>query len=525
VAVPDLSAVSYLIPILLSLASLALGDLGLETGWKMPALVPLCALLPWLAGHAEARAGIAGRFRAAALLHRLAPALPVLGQYLAIGVLGWATSIEEWLGGELSLLSWPRPAQLLALAPYVLYTLGAIDAEARANTEHGPVRRSLRGFQSRMFLTGILPVAAYILLASFLGEWTALRVRVEEVALVSAGFTALMVVVLVRFLPLLLRSIWETEPLPEGPELVLLQQVARLAGFRCRELLLWRTGNLMANAAIVGVTGGSRRVFLSDALISRLGPRQLAAVFAHEIGHARRHHIPLFLIWALGFFAALDLLALEIDPAWDSWGVPILVAGLFVWLLGFGWLSRRVELDADLYSLELLRDGIGITSALLAVTRGQRDRGGWRHFSVSRRIEFLGRAASDPTAGNSLRRRLAFAWATGTLLFLVAGGMQVSGFLGGYGEEMIGVELRLGRYESAAMRLRSVSAPSEEVTLLVELASSTLGGDFPTPEEAAAECLGRAEEALSRGEVDLGNAWRHLASLAGADHDALQLGR
>ena len=63
----------------------------------------------------------------------------------------------------------------------------------------------------------------------------------------------------------------------------------------------------MANAAIVGFLPGHRTVLFSDSLLAGLPPRELAAVFAHEIGHARRHHVLVFGAWTLVFFLAGDL--------------------------------------------------------------------------------------------------------------------------------------------------------------------------------------------------------------------------
>jgi len=502
----------FLISILLALASLSMGEVGLETGWQMPALVPLLAPVPYLLGSLESRAGVAGHFRLSMLWHRIGRLAPLVLQFLAVGVLGWSLTVREWLGGELGLTIWPRPAQLLVLAPFVLYSAAAIDADARANTEPGSIRASLRRFQLRMFFAGLVPVALYVGGAALVGEWITLRVWIEEVTLFGTGFTAVLVVLLILLLPRFLRSAWEAHPLPDGPQLELLKGVARIAQFRCRELLVWSTGNLVANAAIVGLTSGSRRVFFSDALLAQLGPRQLAAVYAHEIGHARRHHVPLFLMWAIGYFYGLDLLRGVFGAEQELESGTFLAVGVALWMVGFGWLSRRVELDADLFSLSLLRDGLGITSALLQVARGRRDRGGWRHFSVNRRIEFLGRVVADPDVGARLRRRLGVAWALGALLLAATVIFQVSGMSADLPEERVVVDLRLGRYESAARHLGRVEEPDEGLAELTRLAARTLGVDFATREEAAERCGELADEA---GEKDLRLAWLHLAAIAG----------
>ena len=110
----------------------------------------------------------------------------------------------------------------------------------------------------------------------------------------------------------------------------------------------------------------------------------MAAVYAHEIGHAKRHHVAVFLAWALTFFMAGDLAAGWIAPGpGDQWlGTGILVGSLIVWALCFGWFSRRCELEADLFSLELLGDPEAMISALERVGGKLRDVAGWRHFST-----------------------------------------------------------------------------------------------------------------------------------------------
>ena len=69
----------------------------------------------------------------------------------------------------------------------------------------------------------------------------------------------------------------------------------------------------MSNAAIVGV-GGRRVVLFSDSLLASLPPGELAAVYGHEIGHAKSRHVAVFLVWTLAFFIAGDWLAAELAP-------------------------------------------------------------------------------------------------------------------------------------------------------------------------------------------------------------------
>ncbi len=502
-----------LISILLAVGSLALGDLGLSGGLRLPLAVPFLLLFPYALAAAQHRQGLRGRFRSAATLGRLCILSPVLSQYAAVGLLGWQESVEGWLGADVSVLEWPGLGALLALAPFVLFSVAAIDAEARVSSRISQVRGHIRSFQLRMLGSGLAPIVIYLLVAALLGRSESLRIHVEEVALANAAFTGVMLVSFLFLLPFLLEHAWDTEPLAAGPQRELLEHVAARAEFRCKELVVWRTGGLVANAAIVGVTPGSRRVFFSDALLARLGPRELAAVFAHEMGHARRHHVPLFVAWALAFFAGLDLLVQELDPEAGALGLGLFVGGLGLWLVAFGWLSRRVELEADLFALELLQDGEGLVLALDSVAPGRPAKSGWRHFSSAQRIGFLRSAGAAPRLGRRLRRRLCAARWLGALVLALVLSFQGSRFLGSLDADQARASLRLGRYATAAAQLAEVEAAPEDLVALVALSSSEYPRDFPSRAEAAQACRDRAL-ALAP-DADSTQGWWLLAALAG----------
>jgi len=163
----------------------------------------------------------------------------------------------------------------------------------------------------------------------------------------------------------------------------------------------------MANAAIVGFTPKGRTVLFSDHLLSLLNRRELCAVYAHEIGHARRGHVTVFLCWTLGFVFLGDYTARGMGDAHGAWvgaGVGLVAIGL--WFFSFGWLSRRFELDADLFSLQTTEDLPALVSALERVSGGDREASGWRHFGVGPRVRFLARTVSNEPFVTRFRSRL-----------------------------------------------------------------------------------------------------------------------
>ena len=71
--------------------------------------------------------------------------------------------------------------------------------------------------------------------------------------------------------------------------------------------MLWPTNGTIINAMVVGFTPGTRRIFLTDKIIQDLPEDELMAVFFHEAGHAKHHHLPLLLML---FFYVNPVLAL-----------------------------------------------------------------------------------------------------------------------------------------------------------------------------------------------------------------------
>ncbi|MCA9001794.1 MAG: M48 family metalloprotease, partial [Planctomycetes bacterium] len=160
-----------------------------------------------------------------------------------------------------------------------------------------------------------------------------------------------------------------------------------------------------------------------------LGARELACVYGHEIGHAKRLHVPIFIGWTLFLVLGGEYLTRTLfDP--NGWvGVTAFGLTLVVWYVCFGWLSRRFELEADLYSMQLTGDPSALIQALERVGGANRDRGGWRHFSTSRRVSFLHRAAFDDVFRLRFLRRIHLLGRTGLVLGACTAILYVGGLL------------------------------------------------------------------------------------------------
>ncbi len=496
----------YLLQILLAIGAQSLVEAGIGTGERHPWLVLALCVVPHACALLVQRCTTRGSFRIGALGLRL---LLVAGPLLYLSALafgGWQASLEAWTGARISSLAWPRPVLLLVYAPFVVYELLAIDARARLLNPAGPSRNAWRGFQARMFASSTLPVLVYIVVSCLVGMSAPLRTNVEHVALYGGAYATLLLLVLALCLPFMLRNTWETSVLTNGVQRDLLLAVARRAQFRARALLVWNTGHQMANAAIIGIGARSRVVLFSDLLMSQLELRELAAVFAHEIGHAVRHHVPIFVVWAVVFVLGADLLVHWIAPdnAWLAGALILVLLG--AWYVSFGFLSRRFELDADLFSLELLGDPRALINALERVGGGFRDIASWRHFSTARRVRFLEHASIDASHGARLRRNLRGAVWIGCALFALVIALELRALGRTFDADRVGVDLRLGRYASASERVQHGANVDATIAALVARAG-TLDTDRIDELEA------RARAALRSGDAQAAVEWLDLGAL------------
>ena len=501
---------NYLFEFLFALATLALPELGWTSAGVHPWIVAALVLVPYGLAFGARRVLLAGRFRLGAVLERGLVVSPIVLQALAVGELGWLTFLERRDVEVSTLDSWLGVELLTALAPYLLYQLAAIDARARSLVFPPDTPGRLRAFQLRMFLSAFLPFLAYLAGSSLLARSPDWRVRLEEVGLLGGFLAVLLLALFLRGMPFFLRYTWDTTPLERGWARTMLEQVARSAGFRYRELLVWRTGQQMSNAAIVGLTERSRLVFFSDLLLQQLGPRELAAVFAHEMGHARRAHAATFGAFALAFFLfAHHLLGrLEIEePLWEG----ALLAGLLgLWYVSLGYLSRRFELEADLESLRVVGESGPLIHALDLVTGAHaHKRSSWRHFSTRDRVAFLRAAESDPLVGVRLKLKLA-RWRKLVLaLFAVAALFHAWELAGSWQDDWLRADLRLGRFEAAALRADSSAVDPELASLARRAVTSSRKSREPK-----ALCA-NALTAWTRGDRAAAREWLELARLRG----------
>jgi Zn-dependent protease with chaperone function len=224
-------------------------------------------------------------------------------------------------------------------------------------------------------------------------------------------------------MPILLRLFLGLKPLPPGPLRERLENTARRLHFGYSNILVWHTRHLFANAMVTGFVPWIRYIILTDRLIEELTPDEIEAVFGHEVGHIKHHH----LLFYLAFFLTSVILFSVLWDAAGEWmtgdsiqkalaGVPYMDAGDVndtmamlssfgklallgpYMLLFFGYLSRRCERQADLFGAQTVSTDtfIGALEKVADINGIPRDRFSWLHPAIDKRIEFLREMRDHP---------------------------------------------------------------------------------------------------------------------------------
>ena len=312
----------------------------------------------------------------------------VLLLILFSGLLPWVyESTLRWVGS----MSW-------AMA-FFLFAIGLITGLSRLPLAwFGQFRLEERfGFNTTSQKTWWLDLLKKLLLAIALGY--PLLVLVLEIVGWSgtswwlwawgtmAGFQTLVIVVA----PVLLLPLFnKMSPLAEGDLKERLSALAKKTQFRARSIQVMDGSrrSTHSNAFFAG-SGRFRKIVIYDTLLTQMGETEVEAVLAHEIGHAKRKHLPKTLLSsALGSLVGCWVVSrLALEPAFiEAFGfsspalgteftgpavAPVLL--LFALLAGaltfwmdplIHWVSRRFEYQADAFASEVMGDAGPMIRAL-----------------------------------------------------------------------------------------------------------------------------------------------------------------
>lgn len=230
--------------------------------------------------------------------------------------------------------------------------------------------------------------------------------------LLSWGLVVLVSLMLTMLVPVLIVPIFfRTEPLADKELKKRLERLSQQAKVEVGGIYTveFSSKGTTANAALMGV-GKTKRIVLSDTLLSWYSPMEIEVIMAHELGHQRHRDIfRLFVVQSalllIGFYITNLILKAAIAPPGfssisDVAALPLLmlIFGVVSLLLAplTNSFSRQLEAAADGYALSLTDDPGSFISSMTKLTdqnlaEAQPSRWVelllWDHPSYHRRVE------------------------------------------------------------------------------------------------------------------------------------------
>lgn len=289
--------------------------------------------------------------------------------FLALGGLGLAESAARAVSGTIGLGEISAGLAFFAILglvtgvfelPFDLYSTFRIEER------HGFNRQTLGGFfLDRLKGAAIAVVLGGPLLAAVL--WVMGRMG-PYWWLWAWGVTTAFSLFAAWIYPTVLAPLFNRfNPLPDGELKDAILELARRTGFRAGGISVMDASRRTAhgNAYFTGLLG-QKRIVLFDTLLEAMGPREVVAVLAHELGHFKLHHVRWGILRGIattGLVLFLLSLCLPLEPFYSAFSVDrtaygaLAVFGLWFGLVSFllqpleNALSRRHEFAADAFAL------------------------------------------------------------------------------------------------------------------------------------------------------------------------------
>ena len=226
----------------------------------------------------------------------------------------------------------------------------------------------------------------------------------------AGGFTAVVTVVMLLATPSLLMPLFNKfEPVPQGPVLVALEQIADDVGIPHDRIFMFdgsrQSDHFTANVAGIGP---SARIAISDVALKQATLAEVRAVTGHEAGHYKLGHVwraviampllAMLMFWLVNrLFAPTARLLGSSATLAEPRGLPVfMVLTSVLSLLAtpvLSGLTRIGESEADAYSLATVNEPDALSSALVKTAEYRYPRPGaleeflfYDHPSVEHRV-------------------------------------------------------------------------------------------------------------------------------------------
>lgn len=214
----------------------------------------------------------------------------------------------------------------------------------------------------------------YYLLGNFQDTWW----------LLAWGAIVVVTVVISIILPVfLIRVFYKLKPLNDEGLKTRLKSLADKTGAKVKGVYTidYSSKGTGANAFVAGL-GGTRRIVLTDTMIQQYTPQEIEVVLAHELGHHVHWDVPKGII----LMSLLTLVELYLAHVFLQWVIPhtdfsgiddiaalpllaiVFGAVAFITRPALNWNSRRIEANADRFSIAITKDLPSFESAMVRLT-------------------------------------------------------------------------------------------------------------------------------------------------------------
>lgn len=228
----------------------------------------------------------------------------------------------------------------------------------------------------------------------------------------------LLIFFMIAILPSFAGFVMKTKPLPAGDLREQLTAQASSQGVTVRRLKLWEAGDGLVNAAVVGTIPVFRFMVITQGMIQQFTPSEIGAVFWHELGHVIKRHMWIyFLFYNVVIGASLMLPAItgvELSQITQAFVM------LAFWGVGFSWISRQLEKQADLFALKKVGSlYIDVLRKLSSISGVPYRFKSLSHGSIKQRVDFLNGLYDKPADENRFQKRVRSVVLILCLLFLL----------------------------------------------------------------------------------------------------------
>ena len=292
-------------------------------------IVPLCAI-------------VAMRFeKYTKVVPLYATFILLLSLYLAIENFGWKFFLEKQFGTNELLIG------SLILLPTILWLLILWWISS-------PIANRLSWVSHRLRLDVLLLLIPVFLFFMVEEIATGLNFGEDVRSVVELGAFLL----LLAFMPFLMTFILSAKQMENYSLRTAIMEVAARARIRNSKVYVWNTHNRIMNAFATGLILQPKLVVLTDKLITRLTPRELLAVTAHEYAHHKYLHTTFLVLTAFVSMRAMSIVFPLLGASNSNNSVQ--VVQLVLTILAIILVSRQFERQADAYSaLEMSKNSDG----------------------------------------------------------------------------------------------------------------------------------------------------------------------